>query len=34
LMIIDGVSIEQMALSLDFKNPLSVKRLVRSQGRC
>jgi AraC-like DNA-binding protein len=34
LMIIDGVSIEQMARSLDFKNPVSVKRLVRSKGFC
>ena len=34
LMMIDGVSFDQMAQRLDFKNSLSVKRLIRTGPSC
>ncbi len=33
-MMIDGASIERMAERLDFKNTVSVKRLVRARLIC
>ena len=34
LMMIDGASVERMAERLDFKNTVSVKRLVRARLIC
>ena len=34
LMMIDGVSFDQMAQRLDFKNSLSVKRMIRTRLSC